>query len=146
MVEGLLFRQDLHLKQSLSKFQKPKMNGFPPAVGLQEPVQMSGSSGGPTHPTPRCRRASEGSRRSLRHLLLCLREDVVELVEQQLHDLALEDHVDGHVGRLGLGAQQRRAEDDGQALHRHPVGVLVLHHPGEHGQRLSLVNEAAACR
>lgn len=57
-------------------------------------------------------------------------ENDLELIEHQLHYLALEDHVHRHVGGLGLRAQQRGAKHDGDALNRHPVRVLVLSDPG----------------
>lgn len=38
-------------------------------------------------------------------LPLRIREDFLELVEHELHDLALEDHVDGHVGGLDLWSE-----------------------------------------
>lgn len=78
------------------------------------------------------------------------RENDLELVEHQLHDLALEDHVHGHVGGLGLRAQQRGAKHDGDALDRHPIRVLVLCDPGD-GIKLSqyvsisIQNVASVC-
>lgn len=68
-------------------------------------------------------------------LFLVGREDELELTEHQLHNLALEDHVDRHVGGLSLRAEQRGAEHDGDALSRHPVGVFVLYHPGNGTKR-----------
>lgn len=62
-------------------------------------------------------------------LPLHLREDVLELIEQDLHDLALKDHVDRHVGRLDLRSEQRGSEHDGDALHRHSVRIFVLDDP-----------------
>lgn len=62
---------------------------------------------------------------------LTVGEDGVDLVEHQFHDLTLENHVDRHVGRLRLWAEQRGSKHDGDTLHRHPVGVLVLDHPGQ---------------
>lgn len=49
-------------------------------------------------------------------VLLRLREDFLELVEHELHDLALEDHVDRHVGGLYLWSEQCGSEHDGDAL------------------------------
>lgn len=60
---------------------------------------------------------------------LSIREDVSIVVEDVLHHLVLEDHVHGHVALLAGWPQQRGAEDDGDALHRHAVLLLVLHHP-----------------
>lgn len=56
-------------------------------------------------------------------------EDALVLVEDQLHDLVLEDHEHGDVGRLRLGFEQRGAEDDGHVLHRHTIVVAVVNHP-----------------
>lgn len=80
------------------------------------------------------RQFSDGSwkfQRSYRRFLLPLGEDGLELVEHELHYLALENHVDRHVGWLRLGAEQRGSKHDGDTLNRHPVEVLVLDHPGE---------------
>lgn len=56
-------------------------------------------------------------------------EDALVLVEDQLHDLVLEDHEHGDVGRLGFGSEQRGAEDDSHVLHRHTIVVAVANHP-----------------
>lgn len=56
-------------------------------------------------------------------------EDALVLVEDQLHDLVLEDHEHGDVGRLGLGSEQRGSEHDGHVLDRHTVVVSVVDHP-----------------
>lgn len=57
-------------------------------------------------------------------------EDVLVLVQYELHDLVLVDHVDRHVEGLGLGPQQRGAEHDGHALGGHAVLLPVVDHPG----------------
>ena len=59
----------------------------------------------------------------------------MELVEDELHDPGLEDHVDGEVSRLHLGAEQRGAEHDGDAGNRHPVELPMLDHPEGGGER-----------
>lgn len=64
-----------------------------------------------------------------RRFLLALGEDTLELIEHELHNLALENHVDRHIVRLGLGAEQRGSKHNGDALNRHPVRVFVLDHP-----------------
>lgn len=77
------------------------------------------------------RKSSEGSGRTLRSLSLRLGEDLLELIQDELHNLALEHHVDRHVGRLCQRAEQGGAKDDGKALNGHPVGILVLDDPGD---------------
>lgn len=62
-------------------------------------------------------------------LLLRLSKDLFELVEHELDDLALEDHVDRHVGVLDLRPEQRGPKHNGDALNRHPVGVFVVDDP-----------------
>lgn len=64
-------------------------------------------------------------------VVLALREDGLVLIEHELHYLALEHHVNRHVGRLGLRPKQRGSEHDGNALNRHSVMLLVLDHPAQ---------------
>lgn len=85
------------------------------------------------------RKSSEGSGRSLRSLSLRLGEDVLELIQDELHNLALEHHVDRHVGRLCQRAEQGGAKHDGEALNRHPVGILVLNDPGDRTKTTTLL-------
>lgn len=62
-------------------------------------------------------------------------EDTLVLVQDQLHNLVLEDHEHGDVGRLCLGSEQRGSKDDGHVLNRHPIVVAVANHPvGERAQ------------
>lgn len=56
-------------------------------------------------------------------------EDVLVLVQNELHDLVLVDHVDRHVDGLGFRPQQRGAEHDGHALGGHAVLLPVVDHP-----------------
>ena len=79
------------------------------------------------------------------HFSLVGGEDDQELIEHQLHYLALEDHVDGHVGWLGLGAEQRGAKHDGEALDRHPVRIPVLSDPGDQIKKLDLAMCVCVC-
>lgn len=55
-------------------------------------------------------------------------EELTELVEDELHDLVLEDHVHGDVGLL-LWSQQRWTEHDGHTLDRHAVQLTMFNHP-----------------
>lgn len=64
------------------------------------------------------------------------RENFIVLAEDELHDLVLEDHVDGHVSGLYLGPEQSRTEDYGHALERHPVRIGVFNHPAGQGQEV----------
>lgn len=57
-------------------------------------------------------------------------EKLIELVEHELHNLVLEDHVHGDVGLL-LWPQQCWAEHNGRALDRHAVHLTMLNHPVE---------------
>lgn len=50
-------------------------------------------------------------------------EDVLKLVEDELHRLVLENHVHRHVAVVALGPQQRGPEDDADVLRCHAVGV-----------------------
>ncbi len=72
----------------------------------------------------------------LQEVPLPLGKDGLEFIEHELHYLALEHHVDRHIGWLGLGAEQCGAEHDGDTLNRHPVGLFVLDHPGERNSRM----------
>lgn len=74
-----------------------------------------------------CRSASSRHRWGF----LPLAEDALKLFENELHDLALKDHVDGHVGRFRLRAQQCGSKHNGHALEGHPVRFLVVNHPIE---------------
>lgn len=56
-------------------------------------------------------------------------EDALVLVQYELHDLVLVDHVHRHVEGLGFGPQQRGAEHDGHALGGHAVFLPVVDHP-----------------
>lgn len=76
-------------------------------------------------------RVLAGRRVNSRSFLLALWENSRELVEQELHNLALEHHMNRHICRLSLGAKQCGSEHDGDTLNRHPVRVLVFDHPGE---------------
>lgn len=71
-------------------------------------------------------------------------EELIELVENQLHDLVLEDHVHGDV-ELFLWSQQRWAKHDGHTLDRHAVLLTMFNHPvGQmgNGQNCFSVNRA----
>ena len=60
----------------------------------------------------------------------------MKLVQDELHDPGLEDHVDGEVdGRLDLGPEQCGSEHDGDAGNRHPVELPMLDHPVRGGER-----------
>lgn len=50
-------------------------------------------------------------------------EDVVRLVEDELHRLVLVNHVHCHVAIIPLRAHQRRPEHDADVLGGHSVGV-----------------------
>lgn len=54
-------------------------------------------------------------------------EEVIELVEDELHNLVLKDHVHGDVGLL-LRSQQRWAEHDGHTLDRHAVLLTMVNY------------------
>lgn len=56
-------------------------------------------------------------------------EDALVLLQNELHDLVLVDHVDGHVEGLGFRPQQRGAKHDGHALGGHAVLLPVVDHP-----------------
>lgn len=74
------------------------------------------------------------------------REDVLEFVENKLHDLTLKDHVDCHVGGLHLWAQQCGSKHNRKALNRHPIGLPVLGHPAGGGGREGVVRRAVTQR
>ncbi len=50
-------------------------------------------------------------------------------MQDELDDLVLTHHRDGHVGRLHLGPHERRAEHDRDVLDLHPVLPTPLDHP-----------------
>ena len=64
-------------------------------------------------------------------VIVPLAEDGLIFVEDELHNLVLEHHVHGDVGRLHLRPQQGGPEHDGHVLHRHPVVVSVFDDPEE---------------
>lgn len=55
-------------------------------------------------------------------------EDFIELVENELHNLVLEDHVHCDVAGLLLGPEQGGAEHYGRALDRHAVQIPMFNH------------------
>lgn len=94
----------------------PKGWGCDEHAGAAGPARVSSRSG--------------GARRSLVLRRLSLpAEDALVLMQYELHDLVLVDHVDRHVEGLGLGPQQRGAEHDGHALGGHAVFLPVVDHP-----------------
>lgn len=56
-------------------------------------------------------------------------EDALVFVQDELHDLVLEDHVHGDVGRLHLWAKQGRAKDDRHVLHSHAIVIPIMDDP-----------------
>lgn len=56
-------------------------------------------------------------------------EEALALVQDELHDLVLKDHVHGDVGRLRLWPKESRAEYDCHILHSHAIVLPVLNHP-----------------
>lgn len=56
-------------------------------------------------------------------------EEALALVQDELHDLVLKDHVHGDVGRLRLRPKESRAEYDCNILHSHAIVLPVLNHP-----------------
>lgn len=56
-------------------------------------------------------------------------EEALALVQDELHDLVLKDHVHGDVGRLCLWPKESRAEYDCHILHSHAIVLPVLNHP-----------------
>lgn len=56
-------------------------------------------------------------------------EEALALVQDELHDLVLKDHVHGDVGRFRLWPKESRAEYDCHILHSHAIVLPVLNHP-----------------
>lgn len=54
-------------------------------------------------------------------------EELIELIENELHNLVLEDHVHGDVGLL-LWSQQRWTKHDGHTLDRHAIQLTMFNH------------------
>lgn len=61
--------------------------------------------------------------------VLASAKQTVVFIQDELHDLVLEDHVHGDVRCLRLRPKQRWAEHDGDVLHSHPVALTVLNYP-----------------
>ena len=57
------------------------------------------------------------------------REDVVELRQEEFHDLVLVERRHRHVHALRAGPHQGRAEHGRKVLGRHPVVLYVIHYP-----------------
>lgn len=55
-------------------------------------------------------------------------KDVIIFKQNQLYNLVLVNHMDGHVAGLCLGPQEGRAKHNGHALSCHPVRLSMFYH------------------
>lgn len=56
-------------------------------------------------------------------------EDIIIFLQYELHNLVLEDHVHGDVGKLRLRSKQRRTEHDRHILYGHTIVLAVFNDP-----------------
>lgn len=62
-------------------------------------------------------------------------EDTAVFIQDELHNLVLEDHVHGDVRRLRLRPKKRWAKHNGNILYGHAIVFSILNYPFVHRER-----------